>query len=246
MASNCDVAETAHPLEPTDNFESAEFEVWTRVGEDARPEDLDSVATAESQWLFVDAEEELTGQHLEDAQIQMMPSPEKQLEVVEAPAAAELLAVMPLQPGSPMITECQGFRGDVTEQWCAAFEGFTGLTGAVCLGRAIVLPAFATAGLGTRPSHLPLDVHVQVLNSGPAAWPDAACLRCVAGDPHGFDLMHIGALLPGQGADLQLDLHISADGGCPGTQLGARSAWVLTDDVGRPFGPLLVLEVMWL
>jgi len=58
--------------------------------------------------------------------------------------------------------------------------------------------------------------------------------------------MHIGDLQPGQGADLQLDLHVPADCCCPGTGYGTRSGWVLTDDIGRPFGPLLVLEVMWM
>mmetsp|Transcript_55421 Transcript_55421/g.164759 ORF Transcript_55421/g.164759 Transcript_55421/m.164759 type:complete len:279 (-) Transcript_55421:112-948(-) len=150
-------------------------------------------------------------------------------------AAAALLAGAPLHLGSNLLAECEGFRGDITKQWAAAFEGFPCVVGAFCLGRLLVLP-------GRRPGGAPAVARAVVINNGCTAWPAATALRIVAGDAYGFGAMHVGSLLPGEGADLALDLVLPTDGQ---SGSGRRSAWVLTDDCGEPFGPLLVLEVVW-
>eukprot|EP00929_Paragymnodinium_shiwhaense_P071300 TRINITY_DN36261_c0_g1_i1.p1 TRINITY_DN36261_c0_g1~~TRINITY_DN36261_c0_g1_i1.p1 ORF type:complete len:274 (+),score=48.15 TRINITY_DN36261_c0_g1_i1:122-943(+) len=142
-------------------------------------------------------------------------------------------------------SELPGHCADVTHEWMLAFHSFPGVTGAFCLGRLAL--SLRCAGASAMP-HALVCAQVALRNGGAAAWPKATALRVVAGDPYGFDVMPIGPLPSGHGACLTMDLCIPSPAvqdkgvsiGC-----GKRSAWVLTDDLGRPFGPLLVLEIVW-
>lgn len=218
----------------------------------ADAEDSDSMASVESQWLLVGEEEALSiGEAEEDLgsteeeegrpragageEAEAGPPPEP---LGPGPAAkAELLAAAPVRLGSPWLVDCEGFRGEVTHQWAAAFEHFPSIAGAYCLGRVLVAPPAKASGV----QGLEVVARAALRNGGSAAWPVGTSLRIVAGDSYGFDAMHIGPIEPGHGADLTLDLVLpTAD-----EQPGKRSAWVLADDCGCPFGPILVLEVIW-
>lgn len=212
----------------------------------------------EGEWHFVDAEEETSIPMSQAEELERLQEPEEPeglqetedlecaAEAPEAQAAqeavqpsnvpaAELFAGAPLYLGSHLLAECEGFRGDITKHWAAALEGFPRVTSAFCLGRILVLRGDCNSGATA-------VAHAVVINNGSAAWPTGTALRIVAGDAYGFGAMHVGPLAPGQGADLVLDVVLPADAepGC-----GKRSAWVLTDDYGEPFGPLLALEVIW-
>mmetsp|Transcript_84449 Transcript_84449/g.262187 ORF Transcript_84449/g.262187 Transcript_84449/m.262187 type:complete len:277 (-) Transcript_84449:171-1001(-) len=212
----------------------------SQAGEDKEEDVLSS--TAES-FVAESLEEEPEEHGLATTEPDAAEQPEavrgdqEKLEAATPPgaAAAALLATAPLHLGSNLLAECEGFRRDATKQWAAALEGFPRMAGAFCLGRLLVLP-------GQCPGGVQAVARAVVINNGRAAWPAATAVRIVAGDAYGFGAMHVGALEPGQGADLALDLVLPTDAEpCS----GKRSAWVLTDDHGEPFGPLLVLEVAW-
>lgn len=243
--------------------------------------DVESLATEESAWLVVEAEDSETegwqkedapgapGEKPEDASMfysahaeletssaaddeeedlveELEPQeptiPKQVPELVETGVASGvLLAARPLMLGSNHLFECSGASRDVTHMWNAAFEGFPDVSGAYCLGRVAV----AASGDPRSLEALPVVISVVVLNNGAIEWPAGTALRIVAGDAHGFDMMPAGPLPAGHAAELRLDLCVNMDGrdtSCGGT----RSAWVLTDECGRPFGPLLVFEVMFM
>lgn len=85
-------------------------------------------------------------------------------------------------------------------------------------------------------------IRVVVRNDGDMTWPKETTLRLVAGCGFGFDSLGLGPLAPGHMAELVVDVMVPA---VASSHAGERSAWVLEDGLGRPFGPLLVLEVLW-
>lgn len=214
----------------------------TTLVNSVRPDDVESVATEESQWMLVDAEDEVQSDIEKVGEECCSDAP--LLSVLEPPAVrapslcAQLLNAAPLElygmKGVSLSPEC---ARDVTVQWAAALAAFPLVTSAACLGRVAFAagactPAFALA-------------RAAVANGGATAWPEATTLRLVAGDGHGFTELAVGALPPGSGAELVLDLSLGAAPPERSHQ-GTRSAWVLEDGNGEPFGPLLVLEVIWL
>jgi len=136
------------------------------------------------------------------------------------------------------LVEYEGARGDATGQWGSALAGFPEVSSAFCLGRVVVSSVARAAGQG-----LPIFARVALRNVGASPWPAATSLRIVAGDAYGFDCMHIGAIGPGHAADVLLDLMVMAECGLE-AGCGRRSAWVLEDGCGNPFGPLLTFEVV--
>eukprot|EP00927_Polykrikos_kofoidii_P019018 TRINITY_DN18864_c0_g1_i1.p1 TRINITY_DN18864_c0_g1~~TRINITY_DN18864_c0_g1_i1.p1 ORF type:complete len:286 (-),score=60.06 TRINITY_DN18864_c0_g1_i1:142-999(-) len=220
-------------------------------------EDAESIATVESQWLLVEAED---GDEADDT------SSESSIVVADPIAdsvaaagsctggissgfaSARLLATDQLQLGfahnaERMMSECPGYRCDATAQWAQALEAFPAVTSAFCLGR-LAVSAVAASAASLKTAEPPtLIARVAIQNIGRNAWPDGTALRIVAGDPYGFDVLPVGGVPPGHGAELALDLRIAASNCVAGC--GQRSGWVLTDHCGSPFGPLLVLEVFW-
>eukprot|EP00747_Dinoflagellata_sp_TGD_P169994 gnl/TRDRNA2_/TRDRNA2_200399_c0_seq1.p1 gnl/TRDRNA2_/TRDRNA2_200399_c0~~gnl/TRDRNA2_/TRDRNA2_200399_c0_seq1.p1 ORF type:complete len:391 (-),score=65.75 gnl/TRDRNA2_/TRDRNA2_200399_c0_seq1:37-1131(-) len=156
-------------------------------------------------------------------------------------ASATLVSTLPLAFGSDSLAEWEGCRDSpaVAAAAAPALERFPGVTNACCLGRVVV---FSTGR--HQSSDLTVWARAIVRNNGDSAWPASSALRLVAGDGCGFYAMPIGAILPGQHAMLTLDLHLPPSGNVHSGS-GTRSAWVLEDGYGAPFGPLLVLEVVW-
>eukprot|EP00931_Biecheleriopsis_adriatica_P085563 TRINITY_DN6015_c0_g1_i1.p1 TRINITY_DN6015_c0_g1~~TRINITY_DN6015_c0_g1_i1.p1 ORF type:complete len:222 (-),score=54.23 TRINITY_DN6015_c0_g1_i1:17-682(-) len=217
-----------------DGFSEMSFEEV----QSARPDDLESVAT-DSQWIMIDTEEEE-----EEEEGDEVPQPTstplwrveadekiRQMEraQVPQPPAARLLTC-DLILGNNAGAEVPGFCGqDLTKLCAPALQAFPTVTSARCLGRV------AVAGTG---QPLPAVSRAIVQNCGAEAWPAGTTLQIVAGDSFGFDSLFIGPLEPGQGAALHLDFSLRA----PPPE-GCRSCWVLVDEQGEPFGPLLALEV---
>lgn len=224
--------------------------------------DLESVATEESQWLFVDtdagaepddSEDEwqrtdncgLSSPLGESAMFLSVAEDEAQgiLQVPPASCAkpiAQLVAAAQLSlPHTDSAIVWEGFRGDITCHWQEALACTPSVSSAFCLGRVAVLPV-GERNLWERVA-LVLG-RVVVRNAGLAPWPANTTLRIVAGEAFGFEALTVGALPAGHMAELVLDLALPAHAK-PGA--GGRSAWVLEDGHGNPFGPLLVLEVLW-
>merc|ERR1712137_213345 len=155
-------------------------------------------------------------------------------------ASGVLLAAPPIMIGTNYLSESEGYAGDVTACWEEVLKGFPSVNGVYCLGH-LVVPPRAPGLLSS--CHLPAVLHAIVYNDGDSAWPEGTALRIVAGKSYGFDCMHIGMLPPGYAADLNIDVRVQSESLTKGG--GVRSAWVLTDNEGQPFGPLLALEVMW-
>lgn len=213
--------------------------------EAVHPDDAASIATVESQWLLVETEEgDPLGDIAADEKAEEAPE-DSGTAAEESPEVSDLCAALdrcaPLQLGSPLLVECEGRCGDVSAQWAPAFEHFPHVSGAFRLGCVSVSPAAHGA------SGVLAVSRVVVRNTGAFPWPAQTALRIVAGDACGFDSLRVGALAPGHAAELVLDLSLipvdAAGPLCVGC--GRRSAWVLEDGRGEPFGPLLVLEAMW-
>lgn len=226
-----------------------------------RGDDLESIATTESQWLLLETDE-----REEDLALSLsaaMPSPPHRAaaaasfgaapEAVSADAAAGAApAALPpintaslvlhgaeLRLGSNLLAQCPGHRGDLALPLESVMQAFPSINRVCNLGR-----IFVTAGVNG-PLGLPALGRVLVQNSGTAAWPSSTTLRIVAGDAHGFDSLVVGAIPPGYTAELWLDLTLKVVPDSPHPGVGQRSAWVLADDSGEPFGPLVVLEVIY-
>jgi len=226
--------------------EDSEIEGWEKEdapgapGEKMEPAIFHSAREkAETPPILDDTQEEAEPTPAE-AEDQDEPAKEVPQLAVACMASGKLLAAQPLMLGSGQLLECYGESGDVTARWSAAFESFPGVSGAYCLGRIAVAVREAEAQL------LPVVASVVVLNDGAREWSAGTALRIVAGDAHGFDMMPAGPLAAGQAAELRLDLLVPTDGKDVSSGCGKRSAWVLTDEFGEPFGPLLVLEVVWM
>jgi len=153
--------------------------------------------------------------------------------VTSAHISAVGLATLPLVLGSSHPSECRIVEGDVAGDWTSALDQFPGIAGFLSFGRIAVFRKSGEA--------LPLIARSIVRNDGCVAWPSATAIRLVAGDAHGLEEMALGAVQVGEVVQITFDLYLAADQRCCGT----RSAWVLTEERGEPFGPMFVLEVFW-
>lgn len=241
-------------------------------------EDAASIATGDSQWLFVGEDQEGTEvDHLEveeavaeDAAAAEAAAKEEAAATETAAAvaaaleatAAEIASVVAaavekasvpavsaafLHAGLELrgvLEEHAGHRGDVTAQWQEALKGFEDVKGAYCLGRLCVAQAALGAQGAAEGDSLAAISRVIVRNDGCDAWPAACALRLVAGAGWGFHELRVGALPPGQAAEFVFDVALPTGIAALGAGCGERSAWVLEDGRGRPFGPLLVLEAV--
>jgi hypothetical protein len=80
-----------------------------------------------------------------------------------------------------------------------------------------------------------------VRNDGSVSWPEHCVLRSCSGPAHGFCELSLDYAVPvGETVELVMDLMVEANEA--GT--AARSAWVMCNEKGEPFGPLLLLEVV--
>jgi len=264
QASEADMAEPVSPRSNSEtSFESLEFEVLSCE----RAASFSSVSAAEES--FCDSEDEVIvlSAHTDDGEISVASSEghhwfvvdqedvsiasgveEEQcdelgacVEKLPTQATAQLLAAAMLQFSSPLLENDQNFRGDVTNQWIEALVGFPRVNGAFCLGRVAV--SLTHAERARCVPFLGAAARVAIMNTSTEPWNTGTSLRIVAGDAYGFDATHIGPVEAGCGADITLDLALPL---FPTGFAGQRSAWVLADDKGDPFGPLLVLEVVWI
>ncbi|CAE8589512.1 unnamed protein product [Polarella glacialis] len=256
-----------------ESFESPLGSDFEDLGEDGassndagllQSDDWQSSATTESQWLLVDEVDEEDGpaSDLEGAESDLegescSPAREEEPQHCRAAPSARLLTCSPLEVGSDLLVVQEGSCGrDLTQLCSPALEAFPDVSCARCIGHVAskgrvtkVVPAslaqlveHLTEGPQDTASNVfPAVARAIVRNDGQEAWPEETALHLVLGESFGFGMLHIGALLPGHAAEIHLDLGLTAG---PSAQCGGRrSAWVLADQHGEPFGPLLVLEV---
>lgn len=152
-------------------------------------------------------------------------------EIVPPPApSARVLAATELTLGVEA-NEDVSARGDVTAEF-AHIVAEAGAKQAFRAGRVVV-----PTGLD---APVPACAKVVVTNDGQVAWPASTALVIIAGDSMGFPQMALGALMPGEAAEIQMDLLLPATEG----QESGRSAWALVDAAkGLPLGPLIFFEV---
>lgn len=215
------------------------------------PDDAASITTEGSNWCLVEAEEgEVTAEEYvihSDAENDdewseaasnagVMPD----VSIEKASLSASLLWANPFELGHPLLAQCEEHVGDITDSWAKALQGFPTVPSIFCLGRLAVSLAAEDA---ETPSTISVVARAAVFNNGTCTWPDSAALRIVAGDSFGLHSLPCGGLPPGCGAELVLDLAVPATAADRG--MGGRSAWVLIDGDGEPFGPVLVVEVIW-
>jgi len=153
---------------------------------------------------------------------------------VVAQYSASVLEAEPMVLGVEATEEASA-RGDVTEEFRDALRGF-GLQQAYRLGRA-VLPTSGSTGL------VPAEAKAVVTNDGSIPWPESTTIAIAAGEAFGLPSMPLGALQPGDAAEIIFDLNLPLKQE-PGK---VHSIWTLTNTAtGEPFGPLFILEVLWM
>lgn len=112
--------------------------------------------------------------------------------------------------------------GDVSRDWASVLAQFPRMRRAFHFGR---VQSAAGAALALR---------LCVANTSKKPWPASTALRIAAGPAQGLPELHVGALGPGDVAELELRLLPESPG---------RSSWSLEAD-GEPFGPLLILDAV--
>lgn len=143
--------------------------------------------------------------------------------------------------GTPLVLgieaqEDQAVKGDATAEFAEDIAQ-AGARQAFRLGR-VALPT----GAADAPA-VPICAKVVVLNDGQAPWPETTAVTLVAGEAFGFPKMDLGALRPGEAAELVLDLTVAPR---PESGSQARSSWAVVDSLNGSFlGPVLILEVLW-
>jgi len=210
-------------------------------------EDAISNATDESQWLVVDQD---GGELLEEVGTSSDSDRESEVvakndvlqshpDHVHVQASAMILWSNRIQiPKDEYADLHEDVCGDVTTDWAVALQEFPAVSSIFCLGRIVVRarPYVCHA--------VPAMVRAVVANDGKHEWPEGTALRIVAGNSFGLDALPCGGLPPCCAAELLLDLSVPTVEPS-GPTFGTRSAWVLTDGYGQPFGPVLTVEVVW-
>jgi len=147
--------------------------------------------------------------------------------------SASVLEAVPLVLGVEA-TEDASARGDVSEEFQDALRSF-GLQQAYRFGRTI-LPTSSSTGL------VPAEAKAVVTNDGSIPWPETSAISIAAGDAFGMPSMPLGALRPGEVAEIIFDLNFPLKQE-PGE---VRSFWMMMDSAtGKPFGPLFIIEALW-
>jgi len=149
----------------------------------------------------------------------------------QAPMAAVLFSKLDVGRDQWLFEDAE-LRGDVTKEFSDFIKSYQNVTQAYRLG--CVAFSLSQGGDGTT-----VDVvsKIVVQNTGAVAWSDFSSLRSVAGPSHGLPEMMLGAVPAGDKVEIVLDLKIlEGEGG--------RSAWVMCDQRGEPFGPVLLFEVV--
>merc|ERR1712060_971097 len=124
--------------------------------------------------------------------------------------------------------------GDVTAEF-APVVAEAGAKQAYLAGR-VTMPVGLTAPV-------PACAKVVIVNDGQVPWPETASLVVVAGDAMDFPHMALGALQPGEAAEVAMDLKLPAKA----ARESCRSAWALVDSAtGQPLGPLIFFEGLWM
>lgn len=149
------------------------------------------------------------------------------------PASARVMVGSPLVLGIEAQEE-EAVRGDITEEF-AGVVASAGASQAFRMGR-MLLPAGGS-------SSVPACAKVVVQNDGQVQWPETTIIAVVSGDSLGFPQMPLGAMQPGEAAEVVFDLLVPAK-----SEPGAtRSTWAILDGAtGTPLGPLLFFETVWL
>ncbi|CAE8590124.1 unnamed protein product [Polarella glacialis] len=143
-------------------------------------------------------------------------------------------APLALGPGAGELPEA---RGDVTAEFATEIAA-AGAKQAFRLGRVTVPVGDDTSGL----EEVPVCIKIVVLNDGKAPWPETTAVAHVSGENFGFPRMELGALNPGEAAEVIMDLSLASRPE-PGT---ARSTWAIVDSTSRScMGPVLLFEVLW-
>jgi len=129
-------------------------------------------------------------------------------------------------------------RGDATSELAELVSTWQARQ-AFRIGR-IRLPA-APATASSVPA--PACARVAVRNDGTATWPETTVVVNVEGADMGLPIMALGALKPGEVADVEMDLEVLSN---PKDRSDVRSSWAIVDAAtGACLGPLLVFEVAW-
>lgn len=156
------------------------------------------------------------------------------LEVLAPPKpTAAILHAHPLILG----VEAEEFdiaRGDASEEFSDLLST-TETKQAFRFGR-VQLPA----GLATT---VPACAKVIVRNDSEVTWPEATAVQCILGDSFGFGQMQLGALQPGEVAEIVMDLTLPTKAEAART----RSGWAIVDPATDALlGPILLFEVIWM
>lgn len=183
--------------------------------------------TLEDAPLAVEVEEDKEG--LKPESVSMVVEEDK---APEAKLSATVLSSSQLVLGVEA-SEDEAARGDVTTEFEEMLRQVPTAHQAYRCGH-MVLPASDEVG------SVPAEAKLVVRNDGEVPWPEATCLTVVAGDPLGLTSMGLGALQPGEAAEVIMDLAVPQR---PQSGL-ERSAWSMLDAAtGDAFGPLLFFEV---
>eukprot|EP00927_Polykrikos_kofoidii_P014310 TRINITY_DN16265_c0_g1_i1.p1 TRINITY_DN16265_c0_g1~~TRINITY_DN16265_c0_g1_i1.p1 ORF type:complete len:676 (-),score=105.90 TRINITY_DN16265_c0_g1_i1:106-2133(-) len=130
--------------------------------------------------------------------------------------------------------EDHSVRGEVTEQLSAEIAALGGTHGYI-VGR-IKIPV----GLSM---DVPVCATIVVQNDGQVAWPDTIVVAHANGDAFGLVKLSLGALNPGEVAEVAMDFVVPPRAG----PVDVRSTWTICDEItGNVLGPVLFLEVAWL
>jgi len=149
------------------------------------------------------------------------------VEIFRAEVSAKILgATLSLEPRT---FEDPAARGDITAQCAPVITQYERVNQAFCLGCVAVEHGHAGAAAVATAT---------VMNDGTLAWPASSALRLIAGPALGLPEVPLGALAPGEAAQIVMDFAVER--GQPGES--GRSAWTMVDEQGEPFGPLFIFE----
>lgn len=147
--------------------------------------------------------------------------------------SASVVSSVPLVLGIEA-QEDSSAQGDITQELAEAVRD-SGAHQAWRIGR-IVVP------VGTD-LPVPACVKAVVVNDGEVPWPETTVVTIVAGDALDFPELALGAIKPGEAAQVLMDLTVPPAAE-PGT---ARSTWTIADSAtGATLGSLLLFEVVWM
>lgn len=183
---------------------------------------------------------------LEDGSSERAPTEESWDLMVEAPQEEEVQKPAPVTAPSAKIfasldlttgveaQEAPGTRGDVTESCQAVLEQLGIDVNQVFRVGQVIVPKGGP--------EVPVSATFAILNDGEVAWPENTVIWHSSGSAMNFPGLALGALGPGEMAQVVMDLTVPIRNDWSFEQ----SAWAIVDaGTGRPLGPMLLLEVHW-